>query len=210
MFPSKRKLLNMLINLESKENPSLEKSKNSEKKLDMNKSQEKLLSLTTMPLNISDNTFLNISQKNRLNMLPEKEKLKNMNTSQLKDKLFTILNNLLKPNLEPVKEDMPLLPMRLTLFPEPLIMYQVDPELEKPPPQTLNMFQDLPLTQLVDTSPVETLIQLVDNMLLAEAPIQLADNMLLVDNTLQETTEEALMEQLNTEQFQVQPQNTEQ
>lgn len=197
----------MLINLESKENPSLEKSKNSEKKLDMNKFLEKLLSPTTMPLSISDNTFPNTSQKNRLNMLPEKEKLKNMNTSQSKDKLFTILNNPLKPNLEPAKEDMPQLPMRLTLFPEPLITYQVDPELEKPPQQH-NMSQDLPLTQLVDTSPVETLTQLVDNTLLAETLIQLVDNMLLVDNTHQETTE-ALMEQLNTEPLQAQP-NTEQ
>lgn len=70
----KRKLLNMLINLELKESPKPEKSKNLKKKSDMKKYQEKSLSLTIMLLNILDNISHNISQKNKLNMLLEKEK----------------------------------------------------------------------------------------------------------------------------------------
>jgi hypothetical protein len=40
-----------------------------------------------------------MSQKKQLNMLPDKEKSKSTNTSQLKDKLSTIQNNHLKSPL---------------------------------------------------------------------------------------------------------------
>ena len=100
MFHLKRKSLNILINLESKESQKLEKLQNIDNKSDMMKSLDKSQSQTIMQLSISGNIFLNIFLRKKLNMLLDKEKLKNMNISQLKDKLFTILNNLQKPNIQ--------------------------------------------------------------------------------------------------------------
>ena len=79
-----------------KEFPRLEKLPNTEKKLEYNKYLEKSPSPIIMLLNIFVNIFLNISQKDKSNTLPRKEKLKNINTFQLKDKSSTIRNNLLK------------------------------------------------------------------------------------------------------------------
>lgn len=91
MSHSKKKFLNTEKNKESKEFQRLEKLPNIENKLELKKFQEKSQSLTIMLSNILDNTFLNTSQKNKLNTLQKKEKLKNINTFQLKDKLYTIL-----------------------------------------------------------------------------------------------------------------------
>ena len=94
MFHLKRKSLNILINLESKESQKLEKLQNIDNKSDMMKSLDKSQSQTIMQLSISGNIFLNIFLRKKLNMLLDKEKLKNMNISQLKDKLFTILKEI--------------------------------------------------------------------------------------------------------------------
>jgi hypothetical protein len=91
--------LNTKTKPELKESQEPEKLLNTENKKELNKFQEKSQKLTIMPLNISDNTFHNMSQKKQLNMLPEKEKLKSTNTFQLKDKSFTIQNNHLKSPL---------------------------------------------------------------------------------------------------------------
>jgi len=91
--------LNTRTKQELKESQEPEKLLNTENKKELNKFQEKSQKLTIMPLNISDNTFHNMSQKKQLNMLPEKEKLKSTNISQLKDKSFTIQNNHLKSPL---------------------------------------------------------------------------------------------------------------
>lgn len=95
-FHSRRRSSNTRIKLKSKEYLELEKSLNTENKLELNKFQDKSPSLTIMLLNILDNIFLNIFQKNKLNTLPRKEKLKNTNIFQSKDKLFTTLKLLLK------------------------------------------------------------------------------------------------------------------
>lgn len=79
-----------MIKLEFKEFLRLEKSQNIKKKSIMMKYLEKSQLLIIMQLNISDNTSHNTSQKKKLNTLPEKEKLKNINISQLKDKLSII------------------------------------------------------------------------------------------------------------------------
>ena len=102
-YLSKRKSLNIRIIAELKEFPRLEKLPNTEKKLEYNKYLEKSPSPIIMLLNIFVNIFLNISQKDKSNTLPRKEKLKNINTFQLKDKLFTILKPHLKLNLLLVK-----------------------------------------------------------------------------------------------------------
>ncbi len=91
MFHSRKKSSNINNNLSSKEFQELEKSKNSNRKLLLNKYLDKLQQLTIMLLSIYVNTFHNIFQKNKLNTLPKREKLKSTNTSQLKDKLCTIL-----------------------------------------------------------------------------------------------------------------------
>ncbi len=91
MFHSRKKSSNINNNLSSKEFQELEKSKNSNRKLSLNKYLDKLQQLTIMLLSIYVNTFHNIFQKNKLNTLPKREKLKSTNTSQLKDKLSTIL-----------------------------------------------------------------------------------------------------------------------
>lgn len=81
-----------------------------------------------MQFNILDNIFLNIFLKKLLNMSPEKEKLKNTTTFQLKDKLFIILNNLLKNKLD-IKEDT--LNLELELNKELLLVdIQVDTQQE--------------------------------------------------------------------------------
>lgn len=97
-FHSKKKLLNTETNLESKEFPKKEKLSNIKKKLESKVFQEKSPLPITMLSNIFVNIFHNISQKNKSITLLEKEKLKSMNTFQLKDKSFTTQNNLLKPN----------------------------------------------------------------------------------------------------------------
>lgn len=91
MFPSRKKSSNINNNLSSKEFQELEKSKNSNRKLSLNKYLDKLQQLTIMLLSIYVNTFHNIFQKNKLNTSPKREKLKSTNTFQLKDKLSTIL-----------------------------------------------------------------------------------------------------------------------
>ncbi len=91
MFHSRKKSSNINNNLSSKEFQELEKSKNSNRKLLLNKYLDKLQQLTIMLLSIYVNTFHNIFQKNKLNTLPKREKLKSTNTFQLKDKLSTIL-----------------------------------------------------------------------------------------------------------------------
>ena len=91
MFHSRKKSSNINNNLSSKEFQELEKSKNSNRKLSLNKYLDKLQLLTIMLLSIYVNTFHNIFQKNKFNTLPKREKLKSTNTSQLKDKLSTIL-----------------------------------------------------------------------------------------------------------------------
>lgn len=91
MFHSRKKSSNINNNLSSKEFLELEKSNNSNRKLSLNKYLDKLQQLTIMLLSIYVNTFHNIFQKNKLNTLPKREKLKSTNTFQLKDKLSTIL-----------------------------------------------------------------------------------------------------------------------
>lgn len=91
MSHSRKKSSNINNNPSSKEFLELEKFKNSNKKSSSNKYLDKSPQLTIMLLNIYVNTFHNISQKNKLNTLPKREKLKSTNTSQLKDKLSTIL-----------------------------------------------------------------------------------------------------------------------
>lgn len=91
MFHSRKKSSNINNNLSSKEFQELEKSKNSNRKLSLNKYLDKLQQLTIMLLSIYVNTFHNIFQKNKLNTSPKREKLKSTNTFQLKDKLSTIL-----------------------------------------------------------------------------------------------------------------------
>ena len=99
MFPSRKKSSNINNNLSSKEFQELEKSKNSNRKLSLNKYLDKLQQLTIMLLSIYVNTFHNISQKNKLNTLPKREKLKSTNTFQLKDKLSTIPKLNFKPQV---------------------------------------------------------------------------------------------------------------
>lgn len=93
MFHLKKNGLTTLTNLELKEFPRLDVLLNTKNKLELKKSPDKLPLLTTMPLNILDNTFLNIFLKDKLNTLLKKERSKSMNTFQLKDKSFIILNN---------------------------------------------------------------------------------------------------------------------
>ena len=75
---------NTRIKLELKEFPRKEPSLSTEKKRLLRKFQEKSLLPTTMLLSILDNISHNTFQKNKSNMLPRKEKLKNTNTFQLK------------------------------------------------------------------------------------------------------------------------------
>jgi hypothetical protein len=90
MFHSRKKSSNINNNPSSKEFQELEKSNNSNRKLSLNKYLDKLQQLTIMLLSIYVNTSHNIFQKNKLNTLPKREKLKSTNTFQLKDKLSTI------------------------------------------------------------------------------------------------------------------------
>lgn len=90
MFHSRKKSSNINNNPSSKEFQELEKSNNSNRKLSQNKYLDKLQQLTIMLLSIYVNTSHNIFQKNKLNTLPKREKLKSTNTFQLKDKLSTI------------------------------------------------------------------------------------------------------------------------
>lgn len=90
MFHSRKKSSNINNNPSSKEFQELEKSNNSNRKLSQNKYLDKLQQLIIMLLSIYVNTFHNIFQKNKLNTLPKREKLKSTNTFQLKDKLSTI------------------------------------------------------------------------------------------------------------------------
>lgn len=99
MFHSRKKSSNINNNLSSKEFQELEKSKNSNRKLSLNKYLDKLQQLTIMLLSIYVNTFHNIFQKNKLNTLPKREKLKSTNTFQLKDKLSTIPKLNFKPQV---------------------------------------------------------------------------------------------------------------
>lgn len=114
--PFEKKSSNINNNKSSKEFQELEKFKKSNRKLSLNKYLDKLQQLTIMLLSIYVNTFHNIFQKNKFNTLPKREKLKSMNTFQLKDKLSTILKLNFKPqvliftlsvelSVEPLMED---------------------------------------------------------------------------------------------------------
>lgn len=123
----------------------------------MKKSLDKSLLLIIMLLNISDSIFLNISPKNKLNMLLRKEKSRNMNIFQLKDKLFTILNKNCKSEefQEAMFKEVP--PMESLIWVDHVLEDQVL-LLEEQTMQSVNLSLTPLLLSLLSTLPAQALL----------------------------------------------------
>lgn len=105
-----------------------------------------------------------MSQKKLLNTLPEKEKLKNTNTSQLKDKSFTTPNNLLKLNFNPTntKPDTSKIPVPPINLEEPInLADNTNPESQADNTSTVDKLNTPPeLPTNLDINPLEVNIEL--------------------------------------------------